>query len=414
MKRTICLLVALVFGLSVMYPQKASADELSDLKAQMKDMMSQMQGMQDRIETLESQKASGAVVGCGPYEGGLLSVKGERFEIGGEIELEYVNTQDDAGISNDKGHFQLDKLTLAPKVYLNDDIYLYGELEGNATGAAVVKGYVNFTGLPWNSFIKVGLEDMFINTECCDNKTETHPINSTAFYRDPDLGIIAGGNLFDYDPIYWRASVTNGAQLASRSITEDGSYNIIHDDDSFTDFNQHKEVGVGLGFNKDLEEMGKIDAIGFGYFGRLSSADITYLQGVTGYGTSRDDERYKVGGTVNYCIWGFTFVGQYIHAIDGELKRSGWFLQPSYKVTIDDWDYFNGYEAVFRYNNFDVDLTNVRSDSLTWDRQTYTMAMIIDIYKNLKLKTEYSINEESTGEGQVDNNEFLMQLELKF
>lgn len=54
------------------------------------------------------------------------------------------------------------------------------------------------------------------------------------------------------------------------------------------------------------------------------------------------------------------------------------------------------------------------TDSLTWDRNQITLAVIIDILKDSKLKLEYYINDEDIGGKDIDNNEFLMQLEIKF
>jgi len=40
--------------------------------------------------------------------------------------------------------------------------------------------------------------------------------------------------------------------------------------------------------------------------------------------------------------------------------------------------------------------------------------LITELAKNVKLKTEYYINDEKTGGRDVDNNELLVQLEFKF
>ena len=53
-------------------------------------------------------------------------------------------------------------------------------------------------------------------------------------------------------------------------------------------------------------------------------------------------------------------------------------------------------------------------DPLTWDREELTLAVIAEIFKNLKLKTEYTVNTEETGNDEVDNNELVIQLELDF
>lgn len=42
-----------------------------------------------------------------------------------------------------------------------------------------------------------------------------------------------------------------------------------------------------------------------------------------------------------------------------------------------------------------------------------TLALIAELAKNLKLKAEYYMNGEDTGGDDVDNNELLMQLQIK-
>lgn len=59
-------------------------------------------------------------------------------------------------------------------------------------------------------------------------------------------------------------------------------------------------------------------------------------------------------------------------------------------------------------------ISNVFTDTLTWDREQHIVALITDVYKNIKLKTEYFMNEEKTGASRLANNEFLTHLEIKF
>ncbi len=96
------------------------------------------------------------------------------------------------------------------------------------------------------------------------------------------------------------------------------------------------------------------------------------------------------------------------------MDRYGWYLQPSYKVKLKDRDIFTGFEFLVRYEDYNVDLTRDPTDSRTWDRETVTLAVLTDVVKNTKIKTEFYINEESTGGPDVDNNEVLVQLEIKF
>ena len=71
-------------------------------------------------------------------------------------------------------------------------------------------------------------------------------------------------------------------------------------------------------------------------------------------------------------------------------------------------------EFLLRYEQYNVDLLRAPTDSRTWDRQTTTLAVTSEIVSGFKVKTEYYINDEDTGGADVANDEFLVQLEVKF
>ena len=163
-----------------------------------------------------------------------------------------------------------------------------------------------------------------------------------------------------------------------------------------------------------FKERHRIDILPFYYTSRLSDGDVAYLQGITTYGTSDDDDQHRYGLNVEYILCGLTLFGQYIQATDGKMDRHGWYVQPSYKVEFKKRETFTAVEFLLRYEDYDVDLTQDIADSRTWDRQTTTVAIIIDVVKNLKIKTEYYLNDEDTGGSDVNNDELLIQLEAKF
>jgi len=88
------------------------------------------------------------------------------------------------------------------------------------------------------------------------------------------------------------------------------------------------------------------------------------------------------------------------------LDRTGWFIQPSMRVS--------HLEFVYRYNDLDVDLTKSFGDGRTWDREQQVFAVITDLYPGVKVKTEYVVNSEDTGGRALDNDEFLAELEMIF
>ncbi|MDD3627602.1 MAG: hypothetical protein PHV06_09815, partial [bacterium] len=107
-----------------------------------------------------------------------------------------------------------------------------------------------------------------------------------------------------------------------------------------------------------------------------------------------------------------TFGFKYLSAQDGTLERDGWFAQLAYLIPVSA----NGasLEPVIRVGSLDFNLPPVPDDSLTWDRRETTVALLTTFTKGVMVKTEYYMNDENTGNGKVDNDELLIQLEIKF
>ena len=151
----------LILVCNFLFVHTASGDEISELKTQLKVMQQQMLEMQKRINALETERAArikypeemaDRLVAIekkleDPYPSGLLSLKGGRFELGGELELEFVNTQSDTSISESEPHFQLDKFVLSPRVHLTDEITLDANIEFNQSEACVSAATLSFSDL---------------------------------------------------------------------------------------------------------------------------------------------------------------------------------------------------------------------------------------------------------------------------
>ena len=347
-----------------------------------------------------------------PGEGeSVLSLRGGMVQFGGELELEYVKSEknDDPG-NNSDARMKLDKVVLTTKVKFADQITFQSDIESVPDKSIKVdEAWVKFGGLPYDTWVKVGLEDMFMKPH---RKTESHPILGHAFWQDEDLGVYIGG---DHGIIYWRASATNGRRLKDRKIQEDDVFPITTDDDDNVEKNSNKQVGAGLGVNVPVGENHHIDILPFYYTATLSDDDVTYLQGISTYeGDIDDDDQDRFGVNVELVAGNGTIFGQYMMGTDGDMERKGWYSQLSYKVDLPEGNIIKSVEPLFRYEDYKVDLTADPTDSRTWDRQTTTLAVIIEIVKNLNFKAEYYMNDEDTGNGDVDNDEFLAQLEAKF
>lgn len=357
-------------------------------------------------------------------EKGFISVKGAKFELAGEIEWEFEDTtrdSKDGGVDEREGHFQVDKMVLQPKIKFENHLKLSAQiyiLEGTASLNEV---HAKFTDLdlPGKMWLDVGLYERWIKSHS-KRTTEAYPLIGTAFWRDDANTVTVGG---EYEDFYWMLSAGNGFSMANKQPAEDSSYKILHDNYSTSDF-WRMESGVNLGFKHDLGKSGKIDVLAFYYTDELSNNDITALQGYVSSTaftyTSDKRDKNRVGGGIDYRIKNIRVYGQYIKAVDGKLDRAGWYAQVSCKHKFADRKSFTAIEPLIRIGRLDVDWENTRSNPETWDREKTTIALITDFCKNVKIKTEYYMNGEDTGKDpitgrdDVENNEWLMQLEIKF
>lgn len=415
--------ILLIPALSLAGDIEERLKSLENENRQLKDII---QGLQQRLDAIEkksldkpekqAQKTLDERINAlekKTTEAWLPSLKGEKIKIGGELEFEYRDVQNEKGhaagsTDNPYGQFQIDKFELYLEAKLDDNITLYTEIKTDPDKTTLDEAHVTFSNLPFDSYLRLGLQDRFIKPS---RKIETYPIAGTAFWRDVDIGIELGGEI---KPFYYRLSLTNGLRLSTKEIGEDASFKIIQDDDDNRDYNNSKEIGIGIGYKDKFLKDHKIDLLLFSYLSSLSDADVSFLKtNLPGY-TSNKDTNILVGGSLEYRFKELTLFSQYINSKDGDLKRHAWYIQPSYKFKIEGIKYLQAIEPLYRYEDYDVNHPLSASKSATWDRKRNTFAAILDIVDNIKIKLEYNINDEDTGGADVKNNEFIGQLEVKF
>jgi hypothetical protein len=164
MKKTaICL--AWIMAFSYCFVKAVRADEISDLKDQIKVMQKQMQKMQQEIDKFKAEKKTQPNRPAELEErvtafeekseiahpAGLASLKGTKFELGGELELEFVATEWDTRTDKPNRHFQIDTFYLYPNVTFTDyDALLHGDIAFKTDKAFIEELWVRFSGLPAN------------------------------------------------------------------------------------------------------------------------------------------------------------------------------------------------------------------------------------------------------------------------
>lgn len=349
----------------------------------------------------------------------LPSLKGLDLQIGGEFELEIVDSQSDStvitdangkvlgGANSPDSRMSIDKVVITPKVFLETGIQFQADIEFGPGSSKIDEAWIKIPNLPFNSWIKLGLEDVFMKPH---RKTESYPLLGHAFWQDEDLGVFVGG---EQNEFYWRASATNGRRLKDRKIAENNVFPITTDDDDNTEANSNKQIGIGLGINHTIKKDHHINVLPFYYKSELSPDDIGYLSKIKNYTGGSRNEQNRYGINLDYSLRGFSFFGQYMAGKDGGMDRDGWYVQPAYKLKL-GMTRLKSVEFLLRYEEYNVDLTKDPTDSRTWDRRTTTFAITTEIVSGFKVKTEYYVNDEKTGGSKVNNNELLIQFETKF
>jgi hypothetical protein len=346
-------------------------------------------------------------------KGHLFSSKGWNLDIGGALEFEYVDTEKDDGIKNPDGRFQLDKFVLKPKVSSDShNISLWAELEANEDETKVASFAAVWDKLPLGSRLSTGLMQRFNRPS---RKTEVYPLLGTAMWRYEYYQIRWEGKI---KPVYWGVSYGEGLRLGTKQVSEDSSYKMLRDNRNTGDKTGHHEWGLKLGVKPKFGKAGRLDIQGYGFWGELSGdateGDINVLHGKLPNYTSLDDEQSRYGGRITFKYEGLTFMGEMAKLKDGEVERDGWYAQASYKIKTGNKKYLRSVEPLVRYGVLDIDWTKSFAKTASWDREMTTVALITELVKNVKLKAEYYINEEDTGGDDVNNNEFLLQLQYKF
>ncbi|MBD3609605.1 MAG: hypothetical protein HUJ30_03560 [Gammaproteobacteria bacterium] len=388
-------------------------------------LFSTVQGQEQRLQSIEQENRQlknwlkrieqnlGAQTYTSKQDHALLpSYRGRQFKLGGELEFEYIDTENGTGVKKPYGYTKIDKFTLLPSARISDDITLEALLifKMGSPKSPLSEAYTIFSNLAYDSKLTVGLDDSFIN-EWPSRKTESFALIDTAFARDDSLGLVWESTK---NPLFWHMSLTNGYELGKSAVSEDASYKILHDNRQESEVNSNKQLGVGLGYRLDLGARRSLAIMGFGFQSELYNGDIATLQAISGYGASTDITQSRHGVAIDYKGQSSVLGAKWISAQDGVLKRSGWYLQSGYRIKLSASSWFRSITPFVRYGVLDVDLANDPADNLTWNRNMTTLALLADVTKGVKLKAEYYLNGEETGGAEIDNNEFMLQLEVKF
>jgi hypothetical protein len=406
--------------LDVIESLKNRLDQLEDKEkpsAKKEEKEPKKKDAQEESKQVTTKESNNNTVEKETVEPWLPSLKGETFSLGGRLQAEYFKRESDnrfqsAIQNNDGGTFHIDEVRLYLDADFKNKISFHSAVDFQDNGSGLVEAYFEAEDLPLNSSIMLGMQPRFFRPS---RYTESFPLTGIAFWRSRDLGVTVTST---YEPVTAYFSVLNGVELDPQEIGEDKSAYIIGDNDSGIDLNGNKEISAGIGLEHDFNEFGKVEVIGFGVVGELSNDDVFFLQtNIPGYGFSNDDTKYFTGVNLDYSIDEWDLFAQYITGEDGNIERSSWYTELSYKFTIDGFRYLNSIRPLVRYGVLDISKSPqpfVRNGSLLWDRRQWLFGVVSEIVDHVNFRFEYMLNEEDTGGPSVNNDEFLFQMEIEF
>ncbi len=239
-------------------------------------------------------------------------------------------------------------------------------------------------------------------------------------------------------------SIGNGYEFEDRKVGRDNApFNqILVDSRNFEPPLSMREIGVGVGYERDFRELGEVEVLGFYYNDELTDDSVDFLQtnltefeidGITprrGYGISDERKKDRLGVNIGYHFESyhlFKVLGiedvmnakrgdglylfyQWISSTDGDLDREGWYAQGSFRISNPArWRFLRTIEPVVRYGELNPDIERIPGLPLTWYRSQWLLGAVFGIAPGIFIRTEYTFNRESTGAGSLRNNEFLVQ-----
>ena len=386
----------------------------------------------------------------------ILSINvpsGVGIEVSGEVEVEFIDVEGKGGaqyrdefiqkVDYRSPFVEIDKTVLDFKLLYTQDLTYNFSLRFDDDKAYADKHFLKYK--KGNSILEFGKNRPLIALK---RKTEGYPLIGTAYWKGRQYHL-------DYQKEF--SSISFGASIALKRLI---GYDAAAEDKSF-------EMMV-------YDDTEKIDGqtLEFGFRGETSFKPIK-LQGWYYFGKLVDDEEWKArlhydfdyyanieddqvlsdsayvghfwyGGRAEYALGKIFSRAEYIYSEDGFLPRHGYYLETSTsfdflsfenifvlfrlgELKIDPMRQTNSFLNPYR-NNYDKSLLEnddednerfypLLKDPQTWNRTMITFALGYDITSYAKLKLEYYVLDEETGDNtqpDVKDDQMLIQLKFNF
>ena len=370
----------------------------------------------------------------------IQSESGLEILLGGEIETEFVDVEGPGGFTNQdltynkvknrSPHMRIDKAVLSTRINYSENLHYKFELRFGDKRANVDKHYARWSLPSFRTLIELGKNKPMIATK---RHTEGYPLIGTAFWKGREYHITSKTQYELGENIQADLGLSFAMKrpLGTDDAAEDKSFKMMVYSDYEDRDGQTFEYGGSLG----MKAFG-VSADGWYYTGKLIDDydwkyNLGFLPGYDDIADSKDEwaeddkTHWWYGGRVGVDQKNIHIRAEYINALDGLLPRSGFYVEGSYRMKLDQ---IKNIEPLVRFGNLNIERhEETMGDPQTWDREMITLAFLCRLNDYLSIKTEYYLLNEITGgkkttdddgkvvdNTRVNDNQFLLQLKFEF
>jgi len=367
----------------------------------------------------------------------VSSFRGVDIELGGHVELEFVDVEGPGGFSNQdltvmkvktrSPHVRIDEAVLEARVNYSENFQYVIEYRFDNSKAYVDIHYVSLNVPSINTRFEFGNNKPFVAPK---RYTEGNPLIGTAYWKGREIHLTSEtkGKMGAFD-IIGGLSVGMKRPIATDDIAEDKSFKMLVYGDYTPKDGQTWTYGAkgGLG-------LGGVLAEGWFYYGKLID-DFDWktqlaqsLDGYSSVGDREEKTHYWFGGRLT-GDWGPLHSRvEYIYSKDGLLPREGAYAEaglvlgflenmlPVEKVMIfgrrgflnlKDINFSDGTKHEWSY----------LAEPMSWSRKLTTASLMISVNKHVTVKAEYYWPDEETNsavQSSVKDNQGLVQINFAF
>ena len=389
-------------------------------------------------------------------DGSTLSINipsGVGIEVSGEVEVEFIDVEGKGGaqyrdefiqkVDYRSPFVEIDKTVLDFKLLYTDNLTYNFSLRFDDDGAYADKHFLNYK--KESSKLEFGKNRPLIALK---RKTEGYPLIGTAYWKGRQYHL-------DYEKRF--SSSSFGASIALKRLigydaaAEDKSFEMMVYDDTKKIDGQTIEFGF-----RGEKTLNPLKIQGWYYFGKLVDDeewkarlhyDFDYYANIENDQVLSQDAyvgHFWYGGRAELTLGKILSRAEYIYSEDGFLPRNGYYLETSTtfdflslenifvlfrlgELKIDPMRQTDSFLNPYR-NSYDKSLLEnddednerfypLLKDPQTWNRTLLTFALGYDLTSYAKLKLEYYILDEETGDNtqpSVNDDQMLVQLKFNF